>query len=360
MPWDALVIGAGPAGSVSAAVLASRGMRTLLVERSAFPRAKVCGGCLAPAGAAALESIGLEAAIQASRRVSSLRLVARGSSLRLPIEPYAMVERSVFDAALVEGAVERGAVFLPGVRATALPDDAVELADDEGVATLRPGLIVAADGLAGSSLAARPELAWRVDERSPIGVGAVLTQRPAHARDDEITMVCGRAGYVGAAMVGEGRWSIACALDPAAVRSLGPLGAIGAVLAESGLEGPRLERGVLRGVGHLTRRRVLSSGRVLVVGDAGGYVEPLTGEGMSWAVACAGAIGEVAEQLLAGREISRAWARRCAAITSSRRLLCRAVCGLASHPAALSAVLRAAGGLRVAGWASRRMCWRSA
>ena len=62
--WDAVVIGAGPAGSVAASLLARSGRRTLLVERATFPRTKVCGGC-SPAGsgprerglAAALDSI---------------------------------------------------------------------------------------------------------------------------------------------------------------------------------------------------------------------------------------------------------------------------------------------------------------
>ena len=54
--WDAVVIGAGPAGSVAASLLARTGRRTLLVERATFPRTKVCGGCLAPAGVEAAEA----------------------------------------------------------------------------------------------------------------------------------------------------------------------------------------------------------------------------------------------------------------------------------------------------------------
>jgi len=358
--WDALVIGAGPAGSVSASVLAGLGVRTLLVDRASFPRAKVCGGCLASAGVATLGALGLGGVLRGAGRVETLCVVARGASLRVPIEPSTMVERSAFDAALVGCAVERGAVFLPGVSARVLPDDSVELGGDGERRLVRPGLIVAADGLAGSSLGARPELAWRVDRRSPVGVGVALGQRPGHAGEGEITMVCGRAGYVGAAMVRDGLWTLACALRPGAVRSLGPLGAIRSVFDESGLEAPRVDRGALRGVGNLTRRRRAASGRVLTVGDAGGYVEPFTGEGMSWAVACAGAIGEFAEAALAGRDVSRGWGARCAEITARRRLVCRAVCGLAARPTALAAVLRAASGLGVAGWASRRLCWRGA
>ena len=52
--WDAVVIGAGPAGATAAATLQNGGMKTLLVDRGSFPRQKVCGGCLAPAGAQSL------------------------------------------------------------------------------------------------------------------------------------------------------------------------------------------------------------------------------------------------------------------------------------------------------------------
>ena len=57
--FDALVIGAGPAGSVTARELARRGCRVLLVDKAHFPRAKVCGCCLNGAAAATLERLGL-------------------------------------------------------------------------------------------------------------------------------------------------------------------------------------------------------------------------------------------------------------------------------------------------------------
>ena len=54
--WDAVVVGAGPAGSAAALAGARAGLRVLLVDRSVFPRDKVCGGCL---NASAVESLGL-------------------------------------------------------------------------------------------------------------------------------------------------------------------------------------------------------------------------------------------------------------------------------------------------------------
>src|SRR5437667_10341215 len=57
--WDALIIGAGPAGSLAARELARRGVATLLVDRARFPRDKVCGSCLGASGLTELAAVGL-------------------------------------------------------------------------------------------------------------------------------------------------------------------------------------------------------------------------------------------------------------------------------------------------------------
>ena len=57
--WDAVVVGAGPAGSVAARELARRGVSVLLVDKATFPRAKVCGCCLNAAALDTLAKIGL-------------------------------------------------------------------------------------------------------------------------------------------------------------------------------------------------------------------------------------------------------------------------------------------------------------
>src|ERR1700733_11058975 len=57
--WDVAVIGAGPTGALAARQLALRGLRTLLLDRSSFPREKVCGGCISCLGRRLLESVEL-------------------------------------------------------------------------------------------------------------------------------------------------------------------------------------------------------------------------------------------------------------------------------------------------------------
>lgn len=362
-PWDVLVIGAGPAGAVAASTTASHGARTLLVERQRFPRPKVCGGCLAPAGVRVLQERGLGGALAraGAQTVSALRLQARGVSARLPIKPYVTVDRSSFDAALAAEAQRCGVRWLDGVCAAVGADGLVRLEGRDGAAQIQPAVVIVADGLGGSSLADREEFSWRIDRTSPVGVGAIVDEKPEHAAWDEITMVCGKGGYVGAAPIPGGRWTIAAALAPSLVRECGPAGAIARILGESGLRPPEVARGAWRGAGNLTRgRRRVASGRVLIVGDASGYVEPLTGEGMSWAMACAARIAPYADAAARGEDVAAAWRRECASLLGPRRLVCRAVCALAARPALLAGALRTAQALPLCGRASAGLCWSRA
>ncbi|MDQ6893471.1 MAG: FAD-dependent monooxygenase [Acidobacteriota bacterium] len=111
--WDALVVGAGPAGSAAAAVLASRGARVLLVEKDRFPRTKVCGEFLAGEALTSIDRIGargaLEAALPERIEEGSLHLSnGRCISFRLPA-PALGISRTVLDALLAERAAGLGA-----------------------------------------------------------------------------------------------------------------------------------------------------------------------------------------------------------------------------------------------------------
>ena len=87
--WDAIVIGAGPAGALSATLLARQGLSVLLVERRAFPRRKVCGGCLNARALASLDRAGLGLRVRAlgATTVNTLRLHQRGRSAVLDCRP---------------------------------------------------------------------------------------------------------------------------------------------------------------------------------------------------------------------------------------------------------------------------------
>src|SRR5947208_14378790 len=79
--YDAVVVGAGPAGSATAAHLASGGARVLLADRTSFPRDKACGGGLTPRGVAALERLRIEQPDDEFVRVGGLEMSDGGRSI---------------------------------------------------------------------------------------------------------------------------------------------------------------------------------------------------------------------------------------------------------------------------------------
>ena len=120
--WDAVVVGAGPAGSMAARELARRGVSVLLVDRAQFPRFKVCGGCLNPRSLRLLRQAGLGdlPAKLGAVPITGLKLASRGRFARVRLPAGAGVSRDAFDAAMIEAAISSGAAFLPGTAASLL------------------------------------------------------------------------------------------------------------------------------------------------------------------------------------------------------------------------------------------------
>ena len=111
--YDALVIGAGPAGSAAAWALARRGLRVALADREAFPRDKVCGDALIPDALGAIETIGLRAAIdEAAIRLGELRVYPPNGRFVSISGTFACLSRARFDEMLVEAATAAGAELL--------------------------------------------------------------------------------------------------------------------------------------------------------------------------------------------------------------------------------------------------------
>ncbi len=287
--WDAVVIGAGPAGTLVAHGLARRGRAVLLVEREQFPREKVCGGCLSGRSLAALATAGLGGLAERLGAVpyGRLRLVCGDRQALLGLPAGVTVSRGVLDAALVESARDAGAAWLPGVRAVTRAGTADRIVELSGSGArrveIRAAVVVLAAGLAAG--AAAPEIAVHVAKRSRIGAGAILTSPPPWLESGEIFMAVGRGGYVGLARSEAGRAIAAAALDPAFVKQAGGAGAAAAaILAQCGLSAPDAAPN-WRATPPLTRQAArVAAYRLLLVGDATGYVEPFTGEGMASAM----------------------------------------------------------------------------
>jgi flavin-dependent dehydrogenase len=155
--FDAVVVGAGPAGSVAALVLARSGARVGLVDKAAFPRDKACGDLVGPRGVQALEDLGLD---PPGDRVGDMEVVGP-SGRRVLLRAFpgltypghgVSVPRRHFDAWLRDAALEAGAEALTGrAGAPRFGDDGqlsgfrVERPGSDGV-EVRGDVVVGADG----------------------------------------------------------------------------------------------------------------------------------------------------------------------------------------------------------------------
>ena len=115
--FDAVIVGAGPAGSATALLLARAGHEVLLLDRRDFPRAKPCGDCLSPEAARVLDRLGLLADVLAARpaRLRGWRIIspaghAFGATFAFAangdprVETAISLRREILDAVLLAGA----------------------------------------------------------------------------------------------------------------------------------------------------------------------------------------------------------------------------------------------------------------
>lgn len=199
-----------------------------------------------------------------------------------------------------------------------------------------------------------------INHQSPIGLGAVIDCPLNTEDDDSIVMRCAKTGYVGTSRLADGRLVIAAAVSAEAIKEKGSQEAVTRICREAGDDPARFQNIQWKGVGQLTRQRArFAQGRILVLGDAARYVEPLTGEGMSWGICRAANILPHARRILAGEDVGARWTLEANRMLRHRRLVCRTICGLSRRPRALSLILSVLGERPPVGWATRRLCWSS-
>jgi flavin-dependent dehydrogenase len=351
--WDVAVVGAGPAGALAALGLARRSLSVVLLDRQAFPRRKVCGACLSRGSLDVLSRVGLGALARDHGAVplDRLELKAWGRTVELPLSRSSALSRTAFDAALVAEALRAGASFHDGTHAELGParsgvrEVAVRRRGCSGV--LQARVVVAADGVGGSFLgASHATPSERVAPGSRIGLGAVFEAAPSEHRSGAIHMAVGSGGYVGSVHLEDGRLNVAAALDPALLRRVrSPGEAVAQVLAEAGAAPlPDSAGNAWRGTPPLTRRPgALGAERVFVVGDAAGYVEPFTGEGICWALASAWALTPFVARAVEGwtPDLLRDWESWHAREIGRAQLLCRGVAWVLRRPVLARGTVRA-------------------
>jgi geranylgeranyl reductase family protein len=337
---DVIVVGAGPGGSATAYHLARHGVRVLLLEKTEFPREKVCGDGLTPRAVRQLIRMGVDTSPEAGwLHNKGLRVIGGGVRLELDwpdlasFPNYGLVRtRLDFDDLLAQRAVAAGAKLRTSVNVLTPVLDAddrvigvqAEVGPDKEPATFHAPLVVAADGVSGRFPLALG-LAKREDR--PIGVAVRRYYRSPAKHDDDYleSWLELRAkgndallpGYGWIFGLGDGRVNVGLGV----LNSSSAFGKTNyrrlltdwlantpedwGMTDEANAEGPILGAALPMGfnrVPHYTRG-------VLLVGDSGGMVNPFNGEGIAYAMESGELAAEVAVQALArpaGAERERA------------------------------------------------------
>jgi flavin-dependent dehydrogenase len=291
------VIGAGPAGALTARQSALAGLRTLVVDAKHFPREKVCGGYLNSRALGVLEQAKLLGLLASGATVTTLELALGHRRARFPLPPGRVICRSTFDAELLAATRVSGAQVITGMQASVEPvvengARRVALFDGRSRDFVRARVVICADGISRTSLRQFPQSASAVAAKSRIGIGAIVEGDAGSSSAERIVMIVSRHGYVGISRIDDFRLNVAAAIDPAILSQRSPGEIVADTLAEAEVRRPAtLHLANWRGTPPLTSRpNCVAFERVFVIGDAGGYTEPFTGEGIAAALESAMAV----------------------------------------------------------------------
>ena len=291
---DVAVIGAGPAGSAVAALLASRGVTTALIDRDAFPRDKLCGEFLSYDAQPVVELLGLADALSAFPTISRCRVVGSGRTYEFVFPRAAHgASRLQFDELLFRRAGTMGATLLDGWTASQLAGGSgswsIRIERNGQTQTVRARALVGAWGRWGR-FDRQMERAF-VEDRSHRHFGFKRHYR-GPSTGDVIELYSYGRGYLGVSPV-EGGLTNICGLVHAS-RIAGMKGGWESFITEVRREQPALEHlfsdkepaqdEFLSCEPVIFRPRAPVERGIFMVGDASGIVDPLTGNGMAMAL----------------------------------------------------------------------------
>lgn len=368
MPHSAIIIGAGPAGSVAAIRLSRAGWQVRLIEQHRFPRDKVCGECVSALGVDVLERLGVPGYLNPVLLTRALVFDSSGQALRLHLPaPMWGVERSVLDCRLLDLARDAGASVHQPARCESIDAGHVVIRDlqSNSVSNLSDSLVLLADGKG---------------RRASGDLGLKAHFAHVDFPGDAIGLFGVRGHYLGVAAVGVGKWNIACSVPARRVRRFE--GNLDRLFEQIVSESRALSR-AMHTAGRVSPWKSSPLPRsdvarqwplgVIPLGNAACSIEPIGGEGIGLAMRSA----EIAAEHLIltdgrpdvgflRRQYRTLWSARpqtcrAAAIALSKPMLAKTSLGIARALPGLSRmVLRAMGKSAVATISHRQLSGASA
>jgi menaquinone-9 beta-reductase len=309
---EVAIVGGGPSGAIAATLPARRGRHVVVLERAPAWRWRACGVFTSPVTVAALRAVDLAASVlsAAARPIPAMRVeTSGGASFRLTyrdagarVEPAVGFDRRVLDEALLDGAIEAGADVRSGwgVRSVRLADPPqLDIESASGQRTLTARIVLGADG-ARSVVARGAGVQRLVPFADRIGLTFHVPDHEPGQHDARMVVL--PDAYVGLAPVPTDRINVGIVLSGrrrADVRQRGAAAVAREVLGRVGVAFEPLD--AIAGAAPLAHGvRARAGSGWLLIGDAAGFLDPFTGEGLHRAIVSARLGADAADAHLRG------------------------------------------------------------
>ncbi|MDD5452409.1 MAG: NAD(P)/FAD-dependent oxidoreductase [Desulfovibrionales bacterium] len=288
--FDCVVVGLGPAGAITAHTLARAGWSVLALDKRVHPRSKICGGCLSRKVDAILP-FSISPVIEHTINEAAFTFKGQGEIAYRLKEPFAyIVRRERFDQFLAAKAVEAGAIVRQGEGAISLTGSENGVSVETKTGCYRGRVLVGADGIQG--IVAR-RLGEEYGHSSSLALEAEtdisrMSYAPAHPRPkDRIWIDVGWVDF-GYGWIFPRRPSYSVGIADSGAGGHRLKQAFFNLFASHGLltgEKPAAIKGYRVPLSTAENRgKKVVSNRVALIGDAAGLVNPLTGEGIYYAL----------------------------------------------------------------------------
>ncbi len=346
-PFDLIIVGGGPAGSVSALLSARDGARVLVLERAIFPRDKVCGDCLNPECWPVFDRLGLTASVRELPHavIDRVSFISRGGhTAEFELEPSdrgeIAVRRRYLDALLLERAGQEGAEVRQDAAVTTVTRERegwrVEYMVGSTSFSARGRLLVAADGRNSTVARLLGLRGRRGSSRDRVGLQAHVAVPSGLERTVQMRALDG--GYGGLAPVGNGLLNVSLAGEPGQIDALKSW----AVREFGAID----EWRTIAPLARLAFPPANEDGWFLA-GDSARVVEPFTGEGIYYAMRSGELVSAAVGDVLAGRvslpEVARRYRAAHAKLYRGRLWVNQLAKAAVLHPRLAGALFRMSG-----------------